>query len=484
LNPRVFVLFGVLLAPLFGQRPPHIVVILADDLGIGDLGCFNPDSKIPTPNCDELAAAGIRLTDMHSPSAVCTPTRYGLLTGRYCWRTRLRSGVLDGDAPLLIEAGRMTLASLLAARGYATACIGKWHLGLGDATPTDYAAPLSPGPRSVGFERFFGVSASLDMPPYAFIENERVVAAPTERIAASTHRRQGGDGFWRAGAIAPGFRHGQVLDAIVDQAIAFLAEKATTSPRPPVFLYVPLTAPHTPWLPTEAFRGRSKAGWYGDFVAQVDDSIGRIVAALDRLGYADDTLLIVTSDNGAHWPAADIERFGHRANLGHRGQKADIHEGGHRVPFVARWPGRIPRGTTSDALSCLTDLFATCAAIVGHRVPVDAGEDSFDLLPALCGRDPTGPTRTALVSHSLHGMFAIREGRWKLVLGRGSGGFTAPRVRTDGADPSEPPAQLYDLVADPGETSNRFDAQPEVVARLESLLDQYRESGRSTPVPR
>lgn len=456
------------------QPPPNIVLVLADDLGIGDLGCYNAESKIPTPRLDRFASEGVRFTDMHSPSAVCTPTRYGLLTGRYCWRTRVKSGVLDGYSPLLIETGRATLASLLHDRGYATACFGKWHLGLGDGERTDYTRPLTPGPNSVGFDEFFGIGASLDMPPYVYVRDTGVLAAPTLNVAGSAHRRQNGGGYWRGGAIAPGFAHGEVLDAIVDRAISFI-ERQGDARR--FFAYVPLTAPHTPWVPTPAWRGRTQVGYYGDFVAMVDATVGRILDALDRAGIADDTLVIVTSDNGSHWPLADIEKYGHRANLCYRGQKADIHEGGHRVPFLARWPGRIEAGSESGELGCLTDLFATFTAIVGARLPHDAGEDSYDLSPVLLGAEHTAPIRPAIVHHSLAGMFAIRAGRWKLVFGLGSGGFTAPREIQPKA--GEPPGQLYDLDDDPGETRNLWAQNPAIVARLTELLAGYRSSGRS-----
>ena len=455
---------------------PNVIVILADDLGIGDPGCYNPDSKTPTPNLDRLAREGVRMTDVHSPSGVCSPTRYGLLTGRYAWRTPLKRGVLWGYSPHLIEPGRPTVASLLAERGYATGCFGKWHLGLGDAERTDYAAPLRPGPLEDGFERFFGIPASLDMIPYLYVEDDRAVELPSGEVEGSKHRRQGGGGFWRAGPCAPGFRHDEVLTRTVDEALEWVDEVG--GGERPFFLYLPLSAPHTPWLPDAGHQGRTEVGHYGDFVAMVDTEVGRVLAALDRADLTENTLVIVTSDNGSHWPDGDIERWGHDANLGYRGQKADIWEGGHRVPFLARWPGRFPAGGVRDDLGCLTDVFATLAAAVGAELPSGAAEDSFDLLPALEGQ-ATEAARSSVVHHSSQGVFALRRGRHKLILGLGSGGFTPPAKVEPGE--GEPTGQLYDLEADRAETNNLWVQHPELVAELGAELDRLRDAGHSRP---
>jgi arylsulfatase A-like enzyme len=461
------------------KKQPNIVIILADDMGSGDPGCYNKDSKIPTPAIDRLARQGMRFLDAHTPSAVCTPTRYGLLTGRYAWRSTLKKGVLQGYDPLLIEPGRLTLAALLRRHGYTTACIGKWHLGLGKTSPTDYAKELTPGPNALGFDYFFGIPASLDMPPYVYVENTRVVKLPTEKIAAGVMRRQGGEGFWRAGAIAPGFTHQGVLPTLTEKAVVFLDKQAKQAPRKPFFLYLALTGPHTPWVPTEKFVGKSKAGPYGDFVAQVDATVGAVLVALDRLKLSDDTLVIFTSDNGAHWTLEDIRRWGHRANLFWRGQKADIWEAGHRVPFIARWPGRIPPGRTSNETICLTDLLATCAALVGEKLPKGAGEDSFNLLPVLLGKHKGGPVREGTVHHSGQGLFALRQGDWVFIDGLGSGGFTAPAKEK--ARPGGPTGQLYNLARDPQQQNNVFLEEPEVVNRLRALLRRYQEQGHSRP---
>jgi arylsulfatase A-like enzyme len=458
-------------------RGPNIVFIMADDMGYGDLGCYNKASKIPTPAMDALAAEGIRLTDAHSPSAVCTPTRYGVLTGRYAWRTRMKRGVLNGYSPALIDPSRVTVASFLKQHGYATACIGKWHLGLGSAAKADYTKALVPGPNSLGFDYFCGIPASLDMTPYVFVKNQRVVALPTEKIAGSGMRRRGGGGFWRGGGIAPGFRHIDVLPVCTKEAVKFIDGQFDSSTGKPFFLYFPLSAPHTPWMPTKDFVGKSGAGPYGDFTAQVDSTVGQVVAALQRTKQFDNTLLIVTSDNGAHWLPSDIKKFGHRANGNLRGQKADIHEGGHRVPFIACWPGKIKPGTTSDQTTCHTDLLATVAAAIGKKLPKGSGPDSYNILPALMGEARDRPIREATVHHSVAGMFAIRQGPWKLVVGRGSGGFTAPRVIKP--KPGEPTGQLYHLGDDPGEKKNVYLEHPQVVKRLSALLERYRREGHS-----
>ncbi len=468
---------------------PNIVLILADDLGYGDPGCYNPASKIPTPHIDRLASQGMRFTDAHSPSSVCTPTRYALLTGRYSWRSRLKSGVLWGFSRALIEPERTTIASLLKDAGYRTGAVGKWHLGLQspdpDAAnekaqpPVDYAQPLRPGPVTVGFDYFFGIPASLDMEPYVYVLNDRAVEQPTETTEGSKHRRQDGGGFWRKGPIAPEFQHIDVLPTITEKAVKFIDRQQDGHP---FFLYFPLSAPHTPWMPTDEFRGRSGAGYYGDFVVQVDWTVGQVMKVLERKGLAENTLLVLTSDNGAHWPDGDIAKWGHDANGGLRGQKADIWEGGHRVPFFVRWPNKVAPGSVCEQTTCQTDLLATVAAIVGKQLPSNAAEDSYNMLPAWLGKTKE-PIREATVHHSCNGMFAIRQGDWKLIEGCGSGGFTHPaRIPANKLKAGEPQGQLYNLADDPTEQKNLYLERPEVVARLHALLEKYREQGHSRPI--
>lgn len=460
-------------SPLFAADRPNIVYILADDLGAGDLRCYNADSKVPTPHIDQIAREGVRFTDVHSPSSVCTPTRYGILTGRYCWRSKLKQGVLQGESPYLLEPNRMTVASLLKQQGYRTMGIGKWHLGLGTAEKTDYTKSLRPGPQDAGFDTFFGIPASLDMQPYLFFENDRAVEAPTKQVEGIREQR---GIFWREGGIAPSFRHIDVLPRLKERAVRFINEQRGATQ--PFFLYLPLTGPHTPWLPTAEFKGKAKAGPYGDFVAQVDDTIGQVAAALARNGLANNTLLIVTSDNGAHWTPEEIQMHNHRANGNVRGQKADVYDGGHRIPFMARWPAKIKPARVSNQLACLTDLMATVAEITGAQLPANAGEDSYSLVPALLESKPQTPVREAIVHHSSQGLFAIRERQWKLALGRGSGGFTQP-VKIE-PKPGEPEGELYNLANDPLEKNNLYTSQPAIVQKLTALLDRYKREGRST----
>jgi arylsulfatase A len=468
---------GLHSANLFGASArPNIIYVLADDLGWGDLDCYNPSSAVPTPNTNALAKQGIRFTDMHSPSAVCTPTRYGILTGRYCWRSLLKKGVLWGYSPNLIETGRLTVPAMLKKAGYYTAGVGKWHLGLGSAEKTDYAKPLHPGPVDHGFDYYFGIPASLDMDPYLYFKNDRVVEQPTSTTPGEKAPR---GVFWRPGAIAPHFEIPEMLPTLTTKAESIIRERGPKSRQQPLFLYLALSAPHAPWVPTKAFHGRSQAGTYGDFVAQVDETLGRIIRAVDKAGIRDNTLFIFTSDNGADWKVQDKARYAHRANGNWRGEKADIWDGGHRIPFLARWPGQIREGTTSAQLGCLTDLMATTASIVDFKLPRNAGEDSYNLLPAFRGK-AEAPIREAVVHHSVDGMFSIRQGPWKLELGLGSGGFSEPK-HEDPA-PGGSLGQLYNLESDPVEANNLWLKRPEIVKRLTALLDRYRSQGYSRPM--
>lgn len=415
---------------------------------------------------------GLRFTDAHTPAAVCTPTRYGVLTGRYPWRSALKKGVLNGYSPALIEPGRMTLASLLRTAGYRTGCVGKWHLGLGLDKKTDYSKPLTPGPNSIGFDYFFGIAGSLDMPPYVYIENERITRPLSGTIATNDKAGYGASPFWREGPIAADFKHVEVLDRLTEKAVEFIQKGRER----PFFLYFPLGAPHMPVLPNAFFRGKTD-GPYTDFVTQCDDTVGQVLKALQKTGTAENTLVIVTSDNGAYWFPGDIEKWGHRANADLHGQKADIWEGGHRVPFVVRWPGKVRPGTVSAEVICLTDLLATFAAIVGSKLPADAGEDSFNLLPVFLGQKLEHPIREATVLQANDGTLAIRQGPWRLAPARGSHGFSDPK----NIEPKlgEPPGELFNLVADLSEQTNLWLREPEVVHRLLALLERYQQTGRS-----
>ena len=454
---------------------PNIVFILADDMGYGDPAVYNADSKIPTPYMDQIANEGIRFTDAHSPSGVCTPTRYGLLTGRYSWRTRLKKGVTRGYSANLIDTSRTTLATLLKKEGYHSAIIGKWHLGIGSEEPLDYSGTLSPGPRAHEFDYYFGIPASLDMIPYVYIENEQVVELPTDSVGPSGYEY--GGPYWRPGPIAPGFKHIDVMPDITEKAVTYIDERASDEKQSPFFLYFPLPAPHTPWLPTDEFIGTSSAGEYGDFTVQVDHTVGQVLEALERNDFTDNTLIIVASDNGSFWIQDDIDRYDHLSNLNLRGIKADIHEGGHRVPLIARWPNAIPAGSVNDDVVSLTDFMATFADILNVELADNEGEDSFSLYPIMQGASDASYERDHAIHHSSEGMFAIRKGDWKLIEGRGSGGFTPPRF-IDPA-PGEPAGQLYNLKDDLQETQNLYLENPEVVEELTALLNKYRDDGRS-----
>ncbi len=457
---------------------PNIVLILADDLGWGDPRCYNPGSKIPTPHLDRLAAEGIRFTDAHSPSAVCTPTRYGLLTGRYAWRSRLKNGVLFGYSPPLLAPDQATLASFLRGAGYETACVGKWHLGLefvtrepaafgdggeprADPALIDWSRPLRAGPHTAGFGYSYVIPASLDMVPYVYLENGKAVEPPSSRTPGDKSQRQGGGGFYRGGPIAPDFSIEGCQPRLLDRAETFLRRQATNRP---FFLYFPLTSPHDPWVPTPEFRGRSGCGPRGDFVVQVDDTVGRIMAVLEERGLSRNTLLIFTSDNGAHWLPKEVQTTGHAANGPWRGMKSDAWEGGHRVPFLARWPGHVAPGTTSDATLGLQDAFATVADLLGRPLPKDAAPDSSSFRRALLGK--TASPRPPLVQHSIRGTFVLRDGPWKLIDGADGGGWTAGKVPES--------AQLYHLGLDPAESTNLAPTEPRRLRRMQERLAEIR----------
>lgn len=477
------------------QSPPNVVFILCDDLGYGDVRCLNKDGKIATPQLDKLAAEGMIFTDAHSGSSVCSPTRYGVLTGRYAWRSPLKSSVLGGLSPRLIEPSRMTVASFLKDHGYHTACIGKWHLGMNwvkkpgmgvselgiesaaQVNNVEYDKPVADGPTSVGFDYYFGISASLDMVPYTFIENDHVVVSPT--ATAKFPMMPGKAGMTREGPAAPGFTAEDVLPTLTRRAIEYVESRVAT--KQPFFLYLPLASPHTPIAPSTSWQGKSGLNPYADFVMETDDAIGRLLKTLDERGLAKNTLVIVTSDNGCS-PQADFSALaekGHNPSYVFRGHKADIFDGGHRVPFLVRWPARVKAGSTTDQLTCLGDLFATCADILQAKLPDNAGEDSYSFLPAPTGEKGSG-TREAIVHHSINGSFSIRRGPWKLEFCGDSGGWSAPKPNSPAAN-NLPPLQLYNLTDDIGETKNLAEQEPKVVAELTALLEQYVDNGRSTP---
>jgi arylsulfatase A-like enzyme len=459
---------------------PNIIFIMADDMGYGDLGCYGAE-KIQTPNMDRLASEGIRFTDAHSSSAVCTPSRYSVLTGRYCWRTSLKEWVIWGFEPPLIEPGRQTVASLLKEHGYATAAIGKWHLGLEwttfdgnrpleDGTNVDYEAGFRGGPMDLGFDTNFNITGSLDMAPYCFIKDNFTDGIPT--VEKDPYLPQQGKGL-----MTPDWQDDQVDIVFTRKAVEFIDRHVANNPEQPFFLYLTPSAPHRPCVPPEFIQGVSQAGPRGDMVALVDWMVGEMDAVLDRHQLVDNTLVIVTSDNGARETDFHGNDFGHRSCGNLRGQKADIWDGGHREPFIARWPEVIQPATTSDQLICLGDLLATIAKILNVELADDAGEDSFSFLSVLNGSSGGRPIRPAIVHHSGDGMFSVREGKWKLILGRGSGGFSDPLRLVPG--PGEPLGQLYDMETDYQEAENLWDEKPELISHLKTILDRYVREGRS-----
>jgi arylsulfatase A-like enzyme len=445
------------------QRP-NILYIICDDLGYGDVHCLNPErGKIPTPNVDRLASQGMVFTDAHGGSSVCTPTRYGVLTGRYAWRSRLQSGVLDGNNdPPLIAADRLTVPALLRQQGYETAAFGKWHLGylFEDAAQTGKGKKAAggakigtrviDGPVTRGFDRFFGFSNARTM--QTLIGDDRVVEAIEEE---------------------------QMLPRLAAHTAQYLKEPARSGK--PFFIYLALNSPHTPIVPTKEWQGKSGLGKYGDFVMETDWAVGEVLKALDEQQLTEKTIVFFTSDNGCS-PAAKVEQLekqGHYPSARFRGYKADIWDGGHRIPFIVRWPGRIKAGSQCGQLVCLTDLMATCAEITGITLPPNAGEDSVSILPALLGT-ATKPLREAVVHHSIQGKFAIRQGNWKLELCAGSGGWGAPGDG-DAVKRNLPRLQLFDMGKDIGEQANVHDREPATVQQLTKLLEKYIADGRSTP---
>lgn len=463
------------------RKQPNIVFILADDMGYGDVSYFDNNSKLKTENLDRMAQEGVVFTDAHSSSSVSTPTRYGILTGRYNWRSTLKNNVLYGYDKALIPADRETMASMLRKNGYTTAGIGKWHLGWDwdniDAgkDKVDFSKPVQNGPTTRGFDYFYGFCGSLDMAPYVYIENDMPTSLPDRETV-----NEGKYSWWRKGPTGADFVHEEVLPNLVDRACNYIKEKAKADQ--PYFLYLPLPAPHTPILPTEEFRGKSGIGEYGDFVLMVDAMVGKVLQAVKESGEDGNTIVVFTTDNGCS-PAAGIKEMeaqGHRPNSIYRGHKADLFDGGHRIPCILRWPeGTKPHEVRQTV--CLTDFYATFAAINGYKLMDSEGEDSYNLLPAIVSETEIDPIREATVHHSIDGQFTIRQGDWKLLLSASSGGWSAPTPTDTLALDSLPPIQLYNMKDDPSETTNVEAEHPEIVSRLRALMAKYVREGRSTP---
>lgn len=450
------------------KSKPNIVFLFCDDLGYGDVQALNPDrGKIKTPHIDTLATQGMVFTDAHSGSSVCTPTRYGLLTGRYSWRTTLQSGVVQGFAPNLISEGRTTVADVLKEMGYQTAIIGKWHLnfqytdpdtqdflkrgGKGSLAPVGTKIP--DGPLERGFDYFHGFHHARDMK--AVIEDDTVIAHEDEI---------------------------NMLPRIRQKAIEYINEQGKVANGEPFFLYVPFGSPHAPILPTKEWQGKSGLGSYADFVMQTDEACGAILDALEQNGFAENTLVIFSSDNGCSKAAniPELEAQGHYPSAHMRGSKADLWDGGHRIPFIVRWPGEVEPASQSDQLICLTDLIATCYDYFDQEIPDTRAEDSVSFLPALKG-EKIESTRTGVIHHSFTGHFSYRQGKWKLLLAKGSGGWTSPKENEMPDD--APIAQLYDMENDPEESNNLYASHPEIAKRLLAQLKSDIDRGRSTAGP-
>ncbi|MBX9654071.1 arylsulfatase [bacterium] len=486
---------------------PNIVLILADDLGYGDVHCYNPERcKIPTPNIDRLAAEGMRFTDAHSSSAVCSPTRYSILTGRYHWRSRLQKGIVNVWEPPLIAADRLTIPALLKRRDYHTSCIGKWHLGWdwpfsekefkrlkevaskikADQIPTEadiktwnkvFSETIRGGPTTRGFDTYFGTDIP-NWPPFCFIENDRTLGVPSAYLPARLFRDNQAS---LQGPALQGWSLEKILPTLGDHACEYVA--ANLKRKEPFFLYLPLTSPHTPLAVNAEWKGKSHLNPYADFVMETDGLVGRILTAIESNGGADNTIVIFTSDNGCapYIGAKFLETMGHFPSGPFRGYKADAFEGGHRIPFIIRWPGTVTAASVCSQTVCSVDLMATLAEIVGASIPTNAAEDSISIVPLLKGEGR--PIRESLVHQSIDGVFAIRKGDWKLILGPGSGGWSEPRDHSPAAN-ALPQKQLYNLRDDLAEKKNVIDVHANVAVEMGALLDKLIDDGRSTPGPR
>ena len=487
------------------QAQPNILLILADDLGYGDVACYNPESRIPTPNLDQLAANGMRFTDAHSPCTVCTPTRYSLMTGRMPFRTKLGGRVFSGaGGPSLIQPGELTLPTLLRDKGYATACFGKWHIGLtfrdreGEAIHKgglasvkriDYSRDIEGGPLDCGFDQFFGTACcpTTDW-LYAYIDGKRIPNPPTAVLDKTNLPKHPYSIDCRRGMHAEDFDMEEVDIKFLEKSQAFMKSHVAENPDKPFFLFHSAQAVHLPSFPGQAFKGKTESGPHGDFIFELDYVVGELMKTLDELKIADNTLVIFTSDNGPEVPSVIAMRKDHQHDGARpwRGVKRDNWEGGHRVPFIVRWPEKVARASTSDQITSLTDVFATVAEIVEAKIPGDAATDSFSMLPALQGADKD-PIRPYVLQQGFGKQYlAIRRGDWKYMAHKGSGGnryneksemrdYVLPELDPDA------PGQLYNLASDPGEKVNLYNKNPEITKELSELLKKTIAEGRSVP---
>ena len=484
---------------------PNIVLILADDLGYGDIGCYNPESKVPTPNIDKLASQGMSFTDAHSPSTVCTPSRYSVLTGRMAFRTGFKGVFTGAGGPCLIEDSRLTLPGLLQNGGYTTACFGKWHVGLtfkdSEGNPInengfepvrriDYSRPIPDAPIHRGFDQFFGTAccSGTDF-LYAFIDGDTIPVPPTGLLDKGPLPKHPYANDNRTGMIAPGFDLEELDQTFLRKSVEFLETHVKNTPEKPFFLFHPTNGVHLPSFANSAFKGKSGAGPHGDFIFEFDSVVGELLKKLEQLGIADNTIVLVTSDNGPEVTSVVHMRKDHQHDGARpwRGMKRDQWEGGHRIPFIVRWPDRIAPGSISDQTVCLCDIMATCASLVGSTLPNDAAEDSFDILPVLTGsQNPGTPVRRHTLHQTNRLALSIRKGQWKYLDHQGSGGNNYdenPMLQQYRLPDTAPdaPGQLYNLMDDPGETTNLYFEHPEIVEELRNQLHVYCEIGRSAP---
>ncbi|WP_019026118.1 sulfatase family protein [Colwellia piezophila] len=470
---------------------PNIIYILADDMGQGDTTVYNSSGKIPTPNLERLAKEGMTFSNVHSNSSVCTPTRYGVMTGRYAWRSSLKNGVYGGYSRHLIDPERETVPSLLKKQGYATAMTGKWHLGMdmsstdgkkihrGFGQNADLSKPLTNGPNAIGFDYYFGISASLNMSPHAYIENDKVQGELVYLKDKKAVKAAGLKGA-KTGWMAKGFQQDQVQSTFINKAISWIEQQQKSASKQPFFVYIPLNSPHSPIVPSEDFIGKSALSDHGDFTMEMDYEIGRLLNALDKMGIADNTMVIFTSDNGTS-PAAKLDKMqaqGHFSSMEYRGLKGSLYEGGHRVPFIVRWPGTVKAGTNTDYHGSLVDLMATVADINGVKLADNAGEDSISFLPILQGHK-FDDSKRGVVYHSDSGYYAIAQGKWKLILHKAGGTRRLNPKDSNNPVKNAGNIQLFNMENDPTERISVHQQNPEVVNNLVKLLENQINSGRS-----
>ena len=475
-------------APALAQQKPNIVILYADDMGYGDFKANNPDSKIPTPNLDKLASTGMNFTDGHSSSGICSPSRYALLTGRAHWRDF--HGIVNSFGKPAFKKDQLTMPAMLREQGYATAAIGKWHLGWNwdairkpgtpkdsvDFKDFDWSQAIPGGPLDHGFDYYFGDEV-INFPPYAWIENNKVVKAPDTQMDSSKWKKIK-EGNWecRPGPMVTGWNPYDNLPTVTQKSVDFVLSRKGNDQ--PFFLYVPFPSPHAPIIPNDGFDGKSAAGAYGDFVFETDEACGRILKAIEEIGQTGNTIVVFTADNGPeNYAIKRKENLAHDSAAPLRGLKRAIHEGGHRVPTIIRWPGVIKPGTTSDALFAQTDLMATFASLTGYKLPRQAAEDSFDFLPYLRGQTEKAP-RTFMVHNTNANAYAIRDGDWVLVNVMPTGEKGARKKQQSGPTPR---TELHNLREDIGQKNNLAAQHPERVKAMQALLDKIHSQGHSAP---